>query len=168
MAFLCDSLSLSHGSTNEPGEGRAQLLYSWGSHCLTRHVCCCGTSVLLMEPPRPSAHVLLSIWGLLSLQLQCWSSCYGIFLPIKLTLQTVKHTDPSWLYWCVAFIATDIVLGSQRRPSSSLISLVHIGFPQCDTNVGKEEKSLQNWIELKGSSLNFLILNHWNVHKPCQ
>lgn len=76
------------------------------------------------------AHALLSIWGLLRFQLQCWSSCHGISLPSKLTLQTENRTDPSWLEWFVAFIDTDIVLGSQTSPCSSHISPVHISFPQ--------------------------------------
>lgn len=76
------------------------------------------------------AHVLLSICGLWRFQLQCWSSFHGILLPNKLTLQTENQIDSSWLEWFVAFIATDIVLGSQTSPCSSHISPVHISFPQ--------------------------------------
>lgn len=146
MVFLSDSLSVSHGSRNETRRRRGCSFYR-----LARHVRCCGTSVGGI-PPGPHAHVLLSIWGLLSFQLQCRSACHGISLPITLTLQTVKQTDPSWLDWFVAFIATDIVLGSQTRPYNSFISLVHSGFPHCDTNVGWERL-----LELNGTEALFPV-----------
>lgn len=145
MAFLCDSLSVSHRSRKETRGGSGRCFYR-----IVRHVCCHGTSVGGI-PPGPHAHVLLSLWGLLSFQLQCWSSCRGISLPITVTLQTVKQSDPSWLDWFIAFTAADIVLGSQRRPCNSLISLVHSGSPHCDTNVGWER--LLNWMEQRCCSL---------------
>lgn len=146
MAFLCDSLSVSHGSRKEMRRRSGRSFYR-----IARHVRCHETSVGGI-PPGPHAHVLLSLWGLLSFQLQCWSSCLGMSLPITLTLQTVKQTDLSWLDWFVAFIAADIVLGSQRRPCNSLNSLVHSGFPHCDTNVGLER--LLNWMEQMLFSVN--------------